>query len=85
MERGVNYLTIITVFDLGGLLDFPGSCNTRIAGNLSSILEYGNGKVSAVLVYNPSTCVAMKIDGTGCKLPNDYHSFYSRRLVKFPG
>ena len=29
MERGVNYITIITVFALGGLLDFPGNCYTR--------------------------------------------------------
>ena len=85
MERGVNYLTIITVFALGGLLDFPGSSNTRIAGNLSSILEYGNGNDSTILIFNSNTYVALKIYKKGCKLPINCHGLCPTRLVRFPG
>ena len=49
-----------------------------------SILEYGNGKASTVQIYNPSTCVALKVDRKGCELHIDYHCFCPTRLVRFP-
>ena len=74
---GVNYITIITVFALGGLLTFPGSCNNRYYQNSCSILEYGNENAYTILLHNSNTSVALKIDVTGCKLPSDYQRIIS--------
>ena len=53
-----------------------------VADNLSSILEYENGKVSTVLIYNPSTCVSVILDGEGSQLPTDCHCFSSIYVIR---
>ena len=46
IERGENYVTIVTVFALQGLLDFQRSCKTRYY--LNSWQTEGEGRVSVL-------------------------------------